>query len=68
MLMHCHQFLLLKEKKLPKALIYRDDKLNMLQPIFDQFTDYTNKRMELETKIAEVFFSPVILNILFLYC
>lgn len=26
----------------------------MLQPIFDQFTDYTNKRMELETKIAEL--------------
>lgn len=32
----------------------REDKLNLLRPIADQFPSYDEKRTELETKIAEV--------------
>nr|XP_010927679.1 kinetochore protein NUF2 homolog [Elaeis guineensis] len=35
-------------------LYYREDKLNMLRPIADQFPSYDEKRTELETRIAEL--------------
>lgn len=35
----------------------REEKLSMLQPIVDQLPGYEKRRMELETKIAEVLLS-----------
>ncbi|ONK56144.1 uncharacterized protein A4U43_C10F4590 [Asparagus officinalis] len=35
-------------------LFYREEKLSMLQPIVDQLPGYEKRRMELETKIAEL--------------
>ncbi|KAJ0969184.1 hypothetical protein J5N97_022061 [Dioscorea zingiberensis] len=35
-------------------VFYREDKLNMLQPIVDQFPAYEERRIELEEKIAQL--------------
>ncbi|CAL9068529.1 kinetochore protein NUF2 homolog isoform X3 [Musa acuminata AAA Group] len=38
-------------------IYYREEKLNMLQPIVDQFPAYEERRADLEAKIDEVFSS-----------